>query len=69
MRAAVVSSGCIVENACVVGALVKLAKAQSLPSCTVVYGAQNTSHLLPRPEAEVCSPPTSSTLRHIKPAD
>eukprot|EP01052_Picozoa_sp_SAG31_P009387 SAG31_NODE_491_length_14923_cov_12.905221_6_plen_72_part_00 len=50
---AVISTGCVVGNACAVGALVKLNKGQELAPCTVVYGAQNTSHILPRPEAEV----------------
>jgi carbonic anhydrase/acetyltransferase-like protein (isoleucine patch superfamily) len=46
-------SGCTLENACVVGALVKLPEGESLVSRTVVFGSNNSSHVLPRPEGEV----------------
>jgi carbonic anhydrase/acetyltransferase-like protein (isoleucine patch superfamily) len=48
-----VGSGCTLENACVVGALVKLPDGESLVSRTVVFGSDNRSHVLPRPEGEV----------------
>ena len=59
-------AGCTLENACVVGALVKLPEGESLVSRTVVFGSNNSSHVLPRPEVEVrvcvVSRPHSATL-------
>ena len=48
-----VGSGCTLENACVVGALVKIPDGEALDSCTVVFGSNNSSHVLPRPEEEL----------------
>lgn len=48
-----VTSGCALANACVVGALVRLPAGTSLPSKTVVYSSANASHVLPRDEAQV----------------
>lgn len=50
-----IGSGCTLENACVVGALVKVPEGEALPSCTVIFGSNNSSHVLPRPEEEVSS--------------
>ena len=48
-----VGSGCTLQNACVVGALVSVPERTTLASGTVVYGRPNSEHVLPQPEAEL----------------
>eukprot|EP01051_Picozoa_sp_SAG22_P004560 SAG22_NODE_247_length_13918_cov_7.885375_4_plen_123_part_00 len=60
---AVVSAGCTVGNGCVVGALVKLAQNTELRACTVVYGAQNTTTALERPEDEIVEERTKAVTQ------